>query len=80
MHGFWCYDNIARRQNVSEYLYSLYAWLLIFAELFRGVRCPAEYATLSMHKSERLKFVFISDDGLSNLLAVRWATEKSEGK
>ena len=27
MHGFRCYDNIARTRNVSECLYSLCAWL-----------------------------------------------------
>jgi len=27
VHGFRCYDNIARMRNVSECLYSLYAWL-----------------------------------------------------
>jgi len=27
VHGFRCYDNIARTRNVSECLYSLYAWL-----------------------------------------------------
>jgi len=26
VHGFRCYDNIARTWNVSECLYSLYAW------------------------------------------------------
>jgi len=26
VHGFRCYDNIARTRNVSECLYSLYAW------------------------------------------------------
>jgi len=29
MHGFRYYDNIARTRNVSECLYSLYAWLKI---------------------------------------------------
>ena len=28
VHGFRCCDNIARTRNVSECLYSLYAWLL----------------------------------------------------
>ena len=27
VHGFRCYDNIARTRNVSECSYSLYAWL-----------------------------------------------------
>jgi len=27
VHVFRCYDNIARTRNVSECLYSLYAWL-----------------------------------------------------
>jgi len=27
VHRFRCYDNIARTRNVSECLYSLYAWL-----------------------------------------------------
>jgi len=26
VHGFRCYDNMARMRNVSECLYSLYAW------------------------------------------------------
>jgi len=26
VHGFRCYDNTARTRNISEYLYSLYAW------------------------------------------------------
>ena len=26
VHGFRCYDNIARTRNVSECLYSLYTW------------------------------------------------------
>ena len=30
MHEFRCYDNVARTRNVSEYLYSLYAWLCYF--------------------------------------------------
>jgi len=29
VHGFRCCDNIARTQNVSECLYSLYAWFKI---------------------------------------------------
>ena len=29
VHGWCCYDNIARTRNVSECLYSLYDWLLI---------------------------------------------------
>ena len=29
VHGFRCYDNIAGTRNVSECLYSLYAWLNI---------------------------------------------------
>ena len=28
LHRFHCYDNIGRMQNVSECLYSLYAWLI----------------------------------------------------
>jgi len=28
-HGFRCYDNIPRTRNVSECLYSLYAWFLL---------------------------------------------------
>jgi len=35
VHGFRCFDNIARTRNVSECLYSLYAWLLT-ATLFRS--------------------------------------------
>ena len=27
VHGFRCYDNIARTRNVNECLYSLYVWL-----------------------------------------------------
>jgi len=27
VHGFHCYNNIAQTRNVSECLYSLYAWL-----------------------------------------------------
>jgi len=27
VHGFRCYDDIARTQNVNECLYSLYDWL-----------------------------------------------------
>jgi len=33
VHGFRCYDNIARTRNVSECLYSLYAWFLICSEV-----------------------------------------------
>ena len=29
MHRFRCYDNIARTRNVSECLYSVYAWLTV---------------------------------------------------
>jgi len=29
VHGFRCYDNIAQMRNVSECLYSLYAWFRI---------------------------------------------------
>jgi len=29
VHGFRCYDNIARTRNVSEWLYSLYAWFIL---------------------------------------------------
>ena len=31
MHGFRCYSNIARTRNVSQWLYSLYAWLLLYS-------------------------------------------------
>jgi len=34
VHGFHCSDNIARMRNVSECLYSLYAWLLFCFYLF----------------------------------------------
>ena len=30
LHGFRCYENRARTRNVSECLYSLYAWLVLF--------------------------------------------------
>ena len=32
VHGFRCYDNTARTRNVSECLYSLYAWFSFFLE------------------------------------------------
>ena len=33
VHGFHCYDNIARTRNVSECLYSLYAGVVYFLAL-----------------------------------------------
>jgi len=32
-HGFRCYDNIARTRNVSECLYSLYAWFHMWSDV-----------------------------------------------
>ena len=32
-HGFLCYDNITPKQNVSECLYSLYAWICFFGSV-----------------------------------------------
>jgi len=29
--GFCCYDSVALMQNVSKYLYSLYAWLFVLS-------------------------------------------------
>ena len=36
VHGFHCYDNIARTRNVSECSYSLYAWLSHVTLVVRG--------------------------------------------
>jgi len=32
VHGFCCYDNIARTRNASKCLYSLYAWFVLVDE------------------------------------------------
>jgi len=45
VHGFRCYDNIARTRNVSECLYSLYAWFGLggqFNEMCASLR-PFKY-------------------------------------
>jgi len=44
LHGFRCYDNIARTRNVSECLYSPYAWLIhwsLYVQRIRPVRFSA---------------------------------------
>jgi len=53
VNGFRCYDNIARTRNVSERLYSLYAWFLFvvlyvnflswFRTVFIGTKCVVDY-------------------------------------
>jgi len=36
VHGFRCYDSIARTRNVSDCLYTLYAWLHFAMTTFFG--------------------------------------------
>jgi len=47
VHGFRCYDNIARTRNVSECLYSLYACLLLLM-IFQELLC---YSVFQVKKS-----------------------------
>jgi len=47
LHGFRCYENIARTQNVSECLYSLYVWLI--SRRLRFTRMIAAVCTAGFH-------------------------------
>jgi len=39
VHGFHCYDNMARTRNVSKCLYSLCTWLLLFILVIIIIMC-----------------------------------------
>jgi len=44
VHGFRCYDNIGRTQNVRECLYSLYAWFLVLWSLCIFVSAAVQWS------------------------------------
>jgi len=46
VYGFRCYDNIARTRNISECLYSLYAWLPLVEALTGELNKAAPDSTL----------------------------------
>jgi len=51
VHGFRCYGNIVRTRNVSECLYSLYAWLII-GLIFSG-NCYSQYVNQTLDQTLR---------------------------
>ena len=57
VQGFRCHDNIARTRNVSECLYSLYAWFVVGSEFivvrklltfYCSIQKVKRYAVLSL--------------------------------
>jgi len=54
MHGFRCYDNIARTRNVDECMYSLYAWFYrctAYTVYFHCLRVRFLRVTLNINRS-----------------------------
>ena len=60
VHGFHCYDNIILTRNVSECLYSLYAWLLWYwfiikesvkLRIFKQVCCRVPFLNKHMQST-----------------------------
>jgi len=43
VHGFHCYDSMVRTRNISECLYSLYAWLVEWCERHLFCKMPSHY-------------------------------------
>ena len=60
VHGFRCYDNIARTRNVSDCLYSLYAWLFLLSALgMRAIGKPPLESIVLMRVDDDIVAVFV---------------------
>ena len=59
VHGFRCYDNIFRTRNVSECLYSLYAWFAVVK--YRTVSCSNYFYQFCEHKKLCKRFMHIAE-------------------